>query len=515
MIRTALSIGALGIASIAAGCECGAGLGISVDLRSNLSPGVEVDRARVEIYRRGQRSPIAMDQAPIAHGDSLGRAIRILDVDGVEPGSYDVIVTIEKDGAEIASRTTHTTIRTTTLVTVLISRDCLAVTCPEGESCRSGACVPNECSETQLDRCPTSCDGDDDCATSTSCASAECVEGACLVFGDDERCAGGEYCHPEQGCVPLPGGAADGGTALCTNGEVCNDGVYCNGVDTCGAGACAVHPGNPCPGASVCNEAEDRCEGCASDADCPGAEPGAWSECTFGDACTADGTRSRNVTSHRCMAGTCTPSIGTETEGCTRPSRENAECGATTCGDYGACDWSGGCAELASQTRSCSERRCRAGTCADVGTVQARDCARETDGMDCGSRCDPYGSCDWADECAQSATRTRTCYDRSCGDGTCRTATREEEDTCTRSTENDRCGSNPSYCGSTTSCHTCMGGSCVLNWPHYDPSCLPSCGEAANLCGSSAYCCNSTATGCSQVGPTHDCDVCCAADFCF
>ena len=40
--------------------------------------------------------------------------------------------------------------------------------------------------------------------------------------------------------------AADNCTAPDPNGSACSDGLFCNGTDTCNAGACSVHTGDPC-----------------------------------------------------------------------------------------------------------------------------------------------------------------------------------------------------------------------------------------------------------------------------
>ena len=47
------------------------------------------------------------------------------------------------------------------------------------------------------------------------------------------------------------------------DGVTCDDGVFCNGEDTCDAGSCSVHVGDPCTGGDVCNntcnEGTDDC----------------------------------------------------------------------------------------------------------------------------------------------------------------------------------------------------------------------------------------------------------------
>jgi hypothetical protein len=78
--------------------------------------------------------------------------------------------------------------------------------------------------------------------------------GTCFVPGDSGECVGVSTCDPINGCTAPP--TNDGGS--------CDDGLYCNGADTCSAGACGVHTGDPCSGgsecANVCDEASDSCD---------------------------------------------------------------------------------------------------------------------------------------------------------------------------------------------------------------------------------------------------------------
>jgi hypothetical protein len=87
------------------------------------------------------------------------------------------------------------------------------------------------------------------------------------------------------------------GTDACTtvdpNGSACNDSLFCNGADTCTAGVCSGHAGNPCPGADgdsncneSCNEVTNNCS--ASDPNLSVCNDGLF--CTSNDRCNATGT---------------------------------------------------------------------------------------------------------------------------------------------------------------------------------------------------------------------------------
>lgn len=76
--------------------------------------------------------------------------------------------------------------------------------------------------------------------------------GTCFVPGDSGECTGPSLCD-QSSCTAPP--INDGGS--------CDDGLFCNGADTCNAGACDQHAGDPCSAgaecANVCDEGADSC----------------------------------------------------------------------------------------------------------------------------------------------------------------------------------------------------------------------------------------------------------------
>lgn len=86
---------------------------------------------------------------------------------------------------------------------------------------------------------------------------------------DDGNPCTEDACNPETGECGIP-----------RNGNPCDDGIYCNGADTCDAGECTAHQGNPCGNPEACDEGGDVC-GCETVADCPGDD---LSEHEFGGA---------------------------------------------------------------------------------------------------------------------------------------------------------------------------------------------------------------------------------------
>lgn len=131
-----------------------------------------------------------------------------------------------------------------------------------------------------------------------------CV-GLTLTCEDDDNPCTEEECNPATGECGIP-----------RTGTSCNDEVFCNGADTCDAGVCSDHAGDPC-GGQTCNETEGACE-CTLDEHCPADVPGAWGECAYGSTCVETGSRSRPVTTFTCTGGMCVQGATVAAEACTR-----------------------------------------------------------------------------------------------------------------------------------------------------------------------------------------------------
>jgi photosystem II stability/assembly factor-like uncharacterized protein len=67
-----------------------------------------------------------------------------------------------------------------------------------------------------------------------------------------------EVCDPEE--------SADSWSAV-DDGTSCDDGLYCNGTDSCLAGVCDEHAGDPCPEGDTCVEDDDSCNSVDDDDD--------------------------------------------------------------------------------------------------------------------------------------------------------------------------------------------------------------------------------------------------------
>ncbi|MEZ4339570.1 MAG: hypothetical protein R3B82_23350 [Sandaracinaceae bacterium] len=355
----------------------------------------------------------------------------------------------------------------------------------------------------------TDCTVDGDCDDGIPCTNDRCTGGVCVRVADDAACDDGNPCTDDT-CT-LSGCSQDPNTVPC------DDGLFCNGFDRCEAGTCSMHAGDPCASPTVCDEAGTRCTGCRNESDCPAPSMGVWGACAYDDACDQSGTRMRTNRSYACMGGSCVPTDTPESEACTR-STEGNTCGVGSCGGYGACDYADACDESATRTRVCTDLVCGSGLCRTNNRTETMACTRSTTGDSCGATtCGSYGACDYSDTCDQSANRTRTCMDFACATGSCRTTSRTETMACTRTTTGDTCGAES--CGSYGACNysdtcdesasrsrtcttpTCASGSCTGSSMRTDTaSCTrmtdgTSCGTARVCEGGSCVSCTPVLTG--------------------
>lgn len=187
-----------------------------MDLRTDLVAGVEFFAVRTELV--GERS--ALETAAL-RGQSFLDGRRVVEFEGLEPGRRTVrVVLLDADGGLLAEQRVPFEHIADQGITVLVTRDCVNVTCPGSgdapglEACLGAMCVTPECAGPDAIGCPApACTGDSDCAAA-DCASGRCVRGVCLAEADDSACASGERCDPDVGCVedmpPMDAGL-DGG----------------------------------------------------------------------------------------------------------------------------------------------------------------------------------------------------------------------------------------------------------------------------------------------------------------
>lgn len=379
---------------------------LSVDLRTDYRVPVDITAADVSLapasgLDAGAAELRVMRRTFEPGEDVLDPGVRVADFDDVAAGDYAVVVRL-LDSAErpVAMRRTVVTVRGATGVIVVITRSCEGIPCPgPGDDpsfteCLGGRCVPPDCTST--DTCPMlECTSDPDCEAGPTCVRVRCAEGACLRVPDDSLCAAGLLgrCDPTSGCLYeacTPEACDDGnpctddacGAESClhpANADSCDDGIFCNGPDSCAAGSCSVHPGDPCPGASVCNEAMGTCTGCATDADCPEDLLGPFGPCGgFPDTCATAGMQTRTISSFTCDGGACVRSDRADAQACTRTT-DGLMCMADSVTSWGSCGgFSNACDETGTEMRMLTRYACASGRCAGLPSPETRPCTRDT-----------------------------------------------------------------------------------------------------------------------------------------
>ena len=184
---------------------------LRVVLVTDLRPGFEITRTQVFVIgddrivddivtRFLPERQIGRDGVPIAFFAPLARRYRI---DLTVFGASDAV--IEHRVIERAADGPMT-------ITVLLSRACLGVSCPD--ACHAGRCVSNACFEENPGSCgSTECRVPGDCADSgVACVEPFCsASGACFGVAVSARCAVGEICDISLGCRDPRPAAADGG----------------------------------------------------------------------------------------------------------------------------------------------------------------------------------------------------------------------------------------------------------------------------------------------------------------
>ncbi len=233
---TALAIAVLALG----GCSGEGGFTLSVDVRTDLNPGV--DFVRVETLDAAE--PIATVSTPemVRFTDFAGADFvageRVAELDGLPRGTrYVEVRLVDSVGGTVLSRTTLLELTSNYAVTLVLSSACTGVVCPSASdpasatACQGGACVDPRCTPED----PTHC-GEPQCTTNTECAASGCRagicgDGVCLLSPDDSLCGDGESCQPDGSCITtaVDSGAPDTGApdAVVDSGVPSTTGSFC------------------------------------------------------------------------------------------------------------------------------------------------------------------------------------------------------------------------------------------------------------------------------------------------
>jgi hypothetical protein len=263
------------------------------------------------------------DEYTVSAGDGSGRGSRVAEFAGLSSDTYRLLVRLrDARGALVATRAASFPIRASRTVTIVITRDCLDVTCDGQTACLGGRCVPHTCIPEAPETCPTSeCETVANCpAPAAACAEAACVEGTCLEQPKEPTvCESDEYCDPSNGCKPS---VIDPGTLTCAEGtqrfvpgcvaggasRTITEGCYrpCAGMDdaSCPDGTvCAEASVNPCacdpePGLSCCTACAEGRWLCLVE-ELPSPVPGPRTLSSLDDVC--EGTSYGSITGRQIL----------------------------------------------------------------------------------------------------------------------------------------------------------------------------------------------------------------------
>lgn len=187
------------------GCD-GGGVALYVDLRTDIVPGAELAVVETRVEDTG-----ATRESAALRGDDFLAGRRIAEIEGLPPSRERRVIVrlLDANRQEIARRAVQVDHRQDRILTVLVTRSCRDVDCPEGESCFAGQCQPEACA-TDRTECTGQCSSAMDCPPS-SCSLVTCETGACFYAPQPGACGPGTYCDAERGCVVDPGAPPDAG----------------------------------------------------------------------------------------------------------------------------------------------------------------------------------------------------------------------------------------------------------------------------------------------------------------
>lgn len=336
-------------------------------------------------------------------------------------------------------------------------------------SCSGGGCVGVDTEESEAcERVTggTTCGAGTDYTGWSACGgfSSTCDQsGTRSRVRTDYMCSGGGCAGvattETEACSRSTGGATCGSGTTYTTWSSC--GGFSSSCDetgtrtrtrtdyTCSSGGCG---GSSTVETEACGRPTDG----ASCGD--GTVYGSWGACGgFWTICQEFGSRSRSVTSYTCDGGACAPSVSSQDEDCSRET-DGISCDDDSYTSWGACGGFGTtCDESGTRSRTRTAYECSDSACSPSSSVvEDESCSRDTDGTTCEeTEYSAWSTCSYADQCEELGRRTRTRTDYTCDDGSCRSGSSPQNDTCPRDTDGN-------FCTDWEGCRftTCSGGVC-------------------------------------------------------
>ena len=393
------------------GCTSRGGALVQVRVVSDYVAGAEVTLARVELLDgtlSASAHVLERAELPLTLGATLSTGVVVAEFAHVKTGAYTLRGQLFRaDGTLVGGRPMVVNVTGDSIFTIDITADCANVACPAAGAsaaaiaCLGGACVDPRCSVDAPQYCGSAhfCGTNQDCASATSsCATAHCERGLCILEPLMSACGATEYCARSAGCAPIspshmgPPGAnprcgticppadptaacsynyytcTDGQDPVCTpfidrpQGSPCGVGLACNEAKVCAA--ISQMDGGVDGSTDAATDANDDASDAAPHAPCSVDNGGCEQLCTGGEGSYACACRSgfsldaNGATCHdvnECLTGNggcaqgCSNIAGSFTCTCNAGFTLNAN--GHSCDDINECAVNnGGCTNACSNT---------------------------------------------------------------------------------------------------------------------------------------------------------------------
>ncbi len=399
----------------------------------------------------------------------------------------------------------------------------------------SGTCAATNTSETQA--CSRSTTGTGCGSNTSNCSACSGFSGTCGQTGTQSctvtnyTCSGGT-CNASSSGTQTQACSRNTNGTYCDTTDSCGACSYSDYCATTGSQSCRTTDyacsGGSCGTQSGSSTYSQTCT--RSVPSCGGTSYGTWSACSFSDACTKTGTQSRTVTSQslNCATGQCVASTSTETQSCTRtiPS-----CGGTSYGAWSSCSFSDACTTTGTQSRTVTSQslNCATGQCVASTSTETQSCTRTQPPLTCSAP--SYGAwsaCSFSDACTTTGTQSRTVtsYSPNYTSCQCVASTSTETQSCTRTIPTcggtsygawSTCGGFSDACDTTgtqsrtvtNSTYNCSTGQCEVASSTETQECSRSISAAYQVCNGQCVNINSSRNNCGGCGIT-----CSASSYC-
>lgn len=180
-----------------------------MEVVTDLVPSVEFDAVELSLPEEGEEPDqgVSVDSSSdFQIGFVVGQFSKL-----ERSSRRSLVARLMLNGQQVLTRTYVVSNEIDARIRLVLTRSCVGVECPlesgnpSAEACLGGQCVSPDCIDGTQEACEEftpECVSDDGCTVTASCQTAECSEGVCLLFAQDDACAEGEFCADSLGCQP-------------------------------------------------------------------------------------------------------------------------------------------------------------------------------------------------------------------------------------------------------------------------------------------------------------------------